>query len=314
MRVADSTDLELVNCDLCESTETQAVVTRPDGFQVVECRNCGLGYVNPRPSKNTILKLYDDEYFSKRKKNGNASRYGFADYLSKSNQNFLRAAAEARLRLSGRYVDVRNKVCIEVGCATGEFCEVLRCHGAKVVGLDLGAEAIAQAGLRYPLIDFREGDLSVIRADEQVDLIFAFEVIEHVDSPGQFLADLASHLRAGGQLILTTPNYSCGRRVGGDRWSGFQSSLEHLYFLNSQSITQYATKVGLTIEASLTGNGEGIHIEQGFDLKEPVRQVLRKMGLLDLLRRYRSRPMSGPDPEYSERDDFHNLFVVLAKS
>lgn len=311
--VANSSDLEFVTCDLCGSAKTQAVVTRPDGLPVVECVNCGLGYLNPRPSRNTISKLYDGEYFSKAKQNGNANRYGFGDYLGNFNQILLRKAAEARLRLCSRYVDVRNKACMEVGCATGEFCEVLRSHGARVVGLDLSSEAITQARLRYPLIDFEEGDLSAIQAEELWDLIFAFEVIEHVESPAHFLGGMASHLKPGGRLILTTPNYNCGRRVGVDRWDGFQSSLEHLYFFNSQSVKQYAAKVGLTTEASLTGNGDGIHVEPGFDRKEPIRKVLRGVGVLEFVRRHRARAQQDPDIEYSERDDFHSLFVVLAK-
>src|SRR5205823_10108864 len=140
------------------------------------------------------------------------------------NQVLLKQAAETRLRLCGRYIDVRQKACLEVGCATGEFCELVRSKGARVVGLDLASEAIAQARLRYPLIEFREGDLAALQSDEQMDLIFAFELIEHVDSPAQFLSSVASHLKPGGRLILTTPNYNCGRKVGVDRWSGFQSS------------------------------------------------------------------------------------------
>ena len=226
----------------------------------------------------------------------------------------VKQAAEARLSLCSRHVEVRNQTCLEIGCATGEFCEVLRSHGARVVGLDLASVAIAQARLRYPLIEFREGDLAAIQSDEQMDLIFAFELIEHVDSPAQFLSSVASHLKPGGRLILTTPNYNCGRRVGVDRWSGFQSSLEHLYFFNSQSVSRYATKVGLMTEASLTGNGDGIHIEPGFDVKEPVRKVLGKVGVLDLVRRYRSRgSWQSPDAEYSRDDDLHSLFVVLGK-
>jgi 2-polyprenyl-3-methyl-5-hydroxy-6-metoxy-1,4-benzoquinol methylase len=314
MMVANSSDLEFVTCDLCGGAKTKTVVTRPDGLPAVECLSCGLCFLNPRPGKNTISKLYDGEYFSKAKQNGNANRYGFGDYLGNFNQILLREAAEARLTLCSPYVEVQNKACLEIGCATGEFCEVLRSQGARVVGLDLASEAVVQARLRYPLIDFREGDLSAVPAGESWDLIFAFEVIEHVESPAQFLAGVASHLNPGGRLILTTPNYNCGRRVGVDRWSGFQSSLEHLYFFNSESVRRYAAKVGLTTETSLTGNGDGIHVEAGFDAREPVRKVLGKVGVLDLVRRYRPRgSRQNPDVEYSEDDDLHSLFVVLAK-
>src|SRR6266705_2555478 len=175
-----ASDLEFVTCDLCGGAKAKTVVRRPDGLSAVECLDCGLCFLNHRPGKNAISKLYDGEYFSKAKRNGSANRYGFGDYLGDFNQVLLRQAAEARLRLCSRYVEVPNKECLEVGSATGEFCEELNSNGARVVGLDLAAEAVTQARLRYPLIDFREGDLSAVPAEESWDLIFAFEVIEHV--------------------------------------------------------------------------------------------------------------------------------------
>ena len=101
--------------------------------------------------------------------------------------------------------------------------------------------------------------------------------------------------------------------IGGRSLVRFSVQPRTPYFFNSQSVSRYATKVGLTTEASLTGNGDGIHIEPGFDVKEPVRKVLGKVGVLDLLRRYRPRVKPGPNPEYSESDDFHSLFVILAR-
>src|SRR6266480_1837019 len=125
MMVANSSEVEFVACDLCGGAKTKTVVTRPDGLSAVECLDCGLCFLNPRPGKNAISRLYDGEYFSKAKPNGNANRYGFVDYFGNSNQILLRQAAEARLRLCSRYVDVRDKACVEVGSASGEFCEEL---------------------------------------------------------------------------------------------------------------------------------------------------------------------------------------------
>ena len=102
--------------------------------------------------------------------------------------------------------------------------------------------------------------------------------------------------------------------IGGRSLVRFSVQPRTPYFFNSQSVSRYATKVGLTTEASLTGNGDGIHIEPGFDVKEPVRKVLGKVGVLDLVRRYRSRgSWQSPDAEYSRDDDLHSLFVVLGK-
>jgi SAM-dependent methyltransferase len=210
-------------------------------------------------------------------------------------------------------MDVRGQSCLEIGCATGEFCELIADEAANVVGIDLAAEAIASAIHRYPRIDFRQGNLSALGEHEQFDAIFGFEVIEHIESPAAFLHELAVHLKPGGRLVMTTPNYNCGKRVGAHRWSGFQSSLEHLYFFNSQSLSRYAKKVGLVPIVSLTGCGDGIQPASKTDYKAPLRNALRRLGILNLVRRYRPVGLATDTEAYSEQDDLHNLFMVLAK-
>lgn len=306
--------LEPVDCDLCGGTRTKPVVTRPDGLHAVECLQCGLCYLNPRPSSDHIQGLYDSDYFRKQNGGGDATNYGFDDYLSDSNQLLLKQAAAARLRLSSPYVAIGGKACLEIGCATGEFCDLLQQRGAKVVGLDLAEAAIAHGRSRYPQIDFRCGNISAMRHEELFDAIFAFEVVEHFESPVSFFVHAVNHLKPGGKLIVTTPNYNCGKRVGLNRWSGFQSSFEHLYFMSSQSINAYASKVGLAAEVTLSGCGDGVEPPPRMDLRGIIKKELQSLGVLNFVRNHRpvlNRPT--PDPIYLPQDDLHNLFMVLVK-
>jgi len=290
------------------------VVIRPDGLTAVECLECGLCYLNPRPGPNHIQSLYDGDYFSKdRQVPEESQNYGYNDYFGEANKKLLVKAAESRLRLVSPYVQVPGRSCLEIGCATGEFCGLIAEEAANVLGIDLAAEAIATAARRYPRIALRQGDLSTLRDDEQFDTIFAFEVIEHLESPAAFLRELVAHLKPDGRLVMTTPNYNCGKRVGAHRWSGFQSSLEHLYFFNSDSLSSYGEKVGLTPVVSLTGCGDGIQAAAKTDSKAPVRNVLRRLGVLNLVRQYRPAGLPAVTEVYSEQDDLHNLFMVLAK-
>jgi 2-polyprenyl-3-methyl-5-hydroxy-6-metoxy-1,4-benzoquinol methylase len=307
-------ELESVACDLCGGIRSRPVVIRPDGLGAVECLECGLCYLNARPNPDLIQSMYTGEYFSKNLQSSEGStHYGYNDYLGEANQKLLMKAAEFRLRLASPYVDVLRRDCLEIGCATGEFCQLIADKAANVVGVDLAPEAITSAIRRYPQINFRQGDLSALGEHEQFDAIFAFEVIEHIESPTAFLHELAIHLNPGGRLVITTPNYNCGKRVGVHRWSGFQSSLEHLYFFNSQSLRRYAEKVGLLPIVSLTGCGDGIQSPAKTDSKAPLRNALRRLGVLNVVRRYRPAGLSTEKETYSEQDDLHNLFMVLGK-
>lgn len=50
-------ELESVPCDLCGATQAPRVYLRPDGLQVVLCAECGLCYLNPRPSPELVRHL-----------------------------------------------------------------------------------------------------------------------------------------------------------------------------------------------------------------------------------------------------------------
>lgn len=314
MLALDDGELNSVPCDLCGGNRTRPVVIRPDGLRAVECLECGLCYLHARPTPDLIQSLYNGEYFSKNRQSTDGSQcYGYYDYLGEANKKLLVKAAQSRMRLASPYVDVLGQSCLEIGCATGEFCELIAEKAANVVGVDLAGEAIASAIRRYPRVNFRQGNLSALEEHEQFDAIFAFEVIEHIESPAAFLRELAAHLKPDGRLVMTTPNYNCGKRVGVHRWSGFQSSLEHLYFFNSESLGHYAEMVGLIPIVSLTGCGDGIQPATKTDSKAPLRNALRRLGILNLVRRYRPVGLPTDTEVYSEQDDLHNLFMVLAK-
>lgn len=76
---------------------------------------------------------------------------------------------------------------------------------------DLDARAIDACRARHPLMAARfavcPGPYQLPDEPRDVDVVVAKEVIEHVDDPARFAAALASRVRVGGELVLTTPNY-----------------------------------------------------------------------------------------------------------
>ena len=62
--------METVACNLCRSTRHTALYQMPDRrgyhpgvFTVVECNQCGLGFLNPRPPFADMGKYYPKEYY-----------------------------------------------------------------------------------------------------------------------------------------------------------------------------------------------------------------------------------------------------------
>jgi SAM-dependent methyltransferase len=99
-------------------------------------------------------------------------------------------------RLLERHVG-RVETAVDVGSGTGALLSLLDDHAAEVVGIDPLSDASrvsAGAAERLPF------------ADGSIDLITAFDVLEHVDDRAA-VAEFARVLRPPGWVILTVPAF-----------------------------------------------------------------------------------------------------------
>jgi 2-polyprenyl-6-hydroxyphenyl methylase/3-demethylubiquinone-9 3-methyltransferase len=106
-----------------------------------------------------------------------------------------------------------GKRVLDVGCGGGILSEVLAREGALVTGVDpserslaVAREHAAQAGLA---IDYRVAsgeDLAASGFAQAFDLVFAVDVLEHVDDLDRTLAAIATVLGPGGGLGFLTHN------------------------------------------------------------------------------------------------------------
>jgi len=243
--------LEHVPCDLCAADDTRPVCTRADGLSVVECAKCGLAYLDPRPRPDVVNRLYGLDYFAR-----NVTGIGYEDYFGTYRNELVRECSE-RMRALGKRISFRGLRCLEVGCASGEFCEALRSAGAEPVGIDIAEVAINQARARYPHIDFRVCTVESLHGVGLFDAVFCFELLEHVLSPMAFLNSVRGLLKPGGYLGISVPNYQCAKVIGCENWLGFHHNFEHLYFFSEQSLASYALRTGFSVLDVWTGAGTG---------------------------------------------------------
>ena len=95
---------------------------------------------------------------------------------------------------------------LDIGCGAGEFSRRLRAAGWKVFGLELTTGQASRAsalGIRTVVGEVSAG---LPFRSEELDLVFAGEIIEHLLDTDGFLAEIHRILKRRGVLVITTPN------------------------------------------------------------------------------------------------------------
>lgn len=93
---------------------------------------------------------------------------------------------------------------IDVGCGRGELWTYLASIAANYIGADVVRYEGFPAGERFVEIDLDKGKIPL--PDASGDIVAAVETIEHLENPRAFFRELTRLTRAGGLVVVTTPN------------------------------------------------------------------------------------------------------------
>lgn len=101
----------------------------------------------------------------------------------------------------------RGRVVLDAGCGEGYGCATVGQEATAVLGVDYDVNALRRAGRRHARGAFTRANLVALPlADACADVVLSLQVVEHIWSPEELLAETARVLRPGGLLALTTPN------------------------------------------------------------------------------------------------------------
>jgi len=117
---------------------------------------------------------------------------------------------QRRLAFASRAIERRGAASVlDLGCGSGAFLLAplaRRYSRVRFVGVDSDAPSISAARRDVPLPNVGFFLPEEAPRNVRYDLVIASEVIEHVESPPGFLAQIAGSLAPEGQLMLTLPN------------------------------------------------------------------------------------------------------------
>lgn len=146
---------------------------------------------------------------------------------------------------------VGDRPVLDVGCGPGHAAAFLASHGARVEGVDLSPEMIAEATARHPAIEFRVADMAALpHADASVGGIVAFYAIVHVatDEIATPLRELHRVLAPGGLLALSF--HAGNDTVHVEELFGCVTSLDFV-FHRPDRVVAALQAAGFTLEARL---------------------------------------------------------------
>jgi 2-polyprenyl-3-methyl-5-hydroxy-6-metoxy-1,4-benzoquinol methylase len=144
---------------------------------------------------------------------------------------------------------------LEFGCGEAPLGEALKKRQkCRVVGIELDPAAVAIAKKRIDAV--YRGDVREIVAilDERFDWIVGGDIVEHLDEPWSFLADLRNISAPGGRLLLSIPNISNASVVADLLRGRFDyvymglTCVGHLRFFTRQSLEDMLTIAGWAVE------------------------------------------------------------------
>lgn len=255
--------MEYVTCNLCGQDDTRLLYPStipgdklPDTveafrctsslygkhFTIVRCRNCGLGYTNPRLTAAEIMRAYE----------GVQDPLYVAEYDGRALtfQRHLKRV-EALKRPPGRLLDI--------GAYSGVFVEAARAGGWDAWGLEPCRWAVEQARGRG--LNMLEGSLDTVDIEEgSFDVVTMWDVIEHVTDPLQQLRHVRRILKPGGLAVVHTMDLdSTVAKLMGGRWPWLMEM--HIYYFTPRTLGRMAEEAGLTV---VKAQAEGRYLRLGY--------------------------------------------------
>ena len=191
------------------------------------CRECRTYFPWPLPTQEQTLSIYSEGYFK-----GASGGAGYVDY--DRDKLPMVAAFERYLDLIEQHLPERGTL-NDIGAATGFFLKLARSRGWKVMGVEPSEHASSQA--RRDGLDVRTGVFHKgLLPGSSLDVITMWDVLEHVPEPKALIEAAHDTLRAGGLLVINTPDSeSLLARVLRTKWH-LVIPPEHLFLLNRNAL------------------------------------------------------------------------------
>ena len=192
-----------MRCGICGSDNTKIIyddvirngaigVYTDENYQMYQCKDCGTIFHKLDESKSS--EYYQSAEYRKELEN----TVDISDYYRSHDKEVLE-----KLEYTGTDI-FRKSVVADIGCGGGSFLDFVSGPAAEIIAIEPSAEY--RRGLKdkkYHTYTYASDALKDFQG--KVDVVTSFDVIEHVNSPSEFMQDVFDLLKDGGIGIIGTP-------------------------------------------------------------------------------------------------------------
>ena len=180
------------------------------------------------PSSNELETIYRNAYSAE------------SIAAARTNQETPIFVLDAYVKYIAQFANKSDTI-LDFGAGTGRLAMALRRAGYRACGYETSSEARRFAEETYGLQ--MAGSFKELH-ERSYNLVVMIEVVEHLVDPLSDLVALKKVLRAGGRILISTPNRGGLRaRLSGARWSEAQKSF-HLYLFKPRSLIRLLRAAG----------------------------------------------------------------------
>lgn len=273
----DSAPRSLVDvaCDLCGSDDADPILSSPDRnwpvqsrtanpsghvvWRLVQCRRCGLIYLNPRPAPESVHQFYPSDYYAYEAA-GDGTRLTWKRRVKRFVRRSRTLYRLAMLSPAARdFEDPVSKLVgwvqpgriLDVGCGAGNTLDQCAVLGWETWGVELSDQAVRAAranGHRVWNGSLEECDIP----PASVDVVRMNHVLEHVPSPTQTMRAAERILRPGGRIVVEVPHLTQIFAALSRDYFWALDLPRHFYHFTADSLKRVVAESGLRVVETKT--------------------------------------------------------------
>lgn len=259
--------MKTVPCEVCGSNQHQflfegwdRIFGIPGRFKIVQCKECGLNFINPQPEPEDLKEYYPKEYYTPKpshyreyswmRRKVLETFYGYRYHSNSPNiMPLLKKMVLFPFRVRYRHSIpfVKGGKLLDIGCANGTALYRLKLMGWEVYGVEIDGEASERA--RSKGLSVFTGDLLEANYPDHFFHVVRMDMVfEHLPNPKEVLFEINRILMPKGRIYISVPNARSLNYLLFRKWWFSLEVPRHLFSYTPKTIQMLLSPLGLKIK------------------------------------------------------------------